>query len=98
MLYNKAKNVILTDRLYLRMFEKSDAESVQALCNNYNIYKSTLYLPYPYSLNDALVWIDNHRKNFEEDRSYEFAVTDRISGNLYGAISLSNNKSFIMEK
>lgn len=94
MIYNRIKKTILTDRLNLRIFEKSDAETVQALCNNFNIYKSTLYLPYPYSLNDALVWIENHQKNFDEDRSYEFAITDRISGNLYGAISLSNNQKF----
>src|SRR5690606_9390042 len=94
MKYNRIKKTILTDRLNLRIFEKSDAETVQALCNNFNIYKSTLYLPYPYSLNDALVWIENHQKNFDEDRSYEFAITDRISGNLYGAISLSNNQKF----
>lgn len=94
MKYNKLKNTILTDRLYLRLFEKSDAESVQALCNNFNIYKSTLYLPYPYSLNNALVWMENHKENFDEDRSYEFAITDRLSGDLYGAISLSNNQKF----
>lgn len=85
---------ILTDRLHLRLFDKSDAETVQVLCNNYNIYKNTLYLPYPYAINDALVWIESHQKNFEEDRFYEFAITDRGSGKLYGAISLSNNQSF----
>lgn len=88
------KEIILTDRLHLRLFDKSDAETVQVLCNNYNIYKSTLYLPYPYALNDALVWIEAHKKNFEEDRSYEFAITDRKTGELYGAISLSNNQRF----
>lgn len=51
-------------------------------------------MPYPYALNDALVWMANHKKNFDEDRSYEFAITDRVSGELYGAISLSNNKKF----
>lgn len=94
MKYDKINRTILTNRLYLRLFEKRDAETVQVLCNNYNIYKSTLYLPYPYSLNDALVWMENHKKNFDEDYSYEFAITDKISGNLYGAISLSNNQKF----
>ncbi|MCM3617676.1 GNAT family N-acetyltransferase [Sutcliffiella horikoshii] len=92
--YNKTKKTILTDRLYLRIFEESDAETVQVLCNNINIYKSTLYLPFPYSLNDALGWMKNHQKNFEEDCSYEFAITDRINGNLFGAISLTNNQKF----
>ncbi|WP_042360535.1 GNAT family N-acetyltransferase [Geomicrobium sp. JCM 19055] len=90
----KQNRTIRTDRLYLRVFEKSDAQSVQALCNNKNIYKSTLYLPYPYALSDALRWIETHKKNFDDNRSYEFAVTDRESGTLYGAISLSNNQRF----
>jgi len=64
---------------------------VQVLCNNFNI---TLYLPYPYALNDAIIWIEGHKKNFEEDCSYEFAITDRKTEELYGAISLSNNQRF----
>lgn len=63
------------------------------LCNNYNIYKNTLYLPYPYTEDDALDWIDCHLENFEEDKAYEFAITDKVSGDLFGAIALSNNKS-----
>ncbi|MBB4826308.1 RimJ/RimL family protein N-acetyltransferase [Sporosarcina luteola] len=94
MKFDKTAYSIQTDRLILRLFEKSDAQTVTRLCNNYNIYKSTLYLPYPYSLNDALVWIETHKKNFDEDCSYELAITDKDSGELFGAISLSNNQRF----
>lgn len=94
MKFDKINCSILTDRLYLRLFEKNDAETVKELCNNINIYKTTLYIPYPYTINDALVWMENHKKNFDEDRMYEFAITDKESGDLLGAISLSNNKRF----
>src|SRR5690606_34887000 len=87
--YNRSNRTILTDRLYLRMFETSDAKDVQTLCNNINIYKTTLNLPYPYSLDDALGWIKNHKKSFDEDRSYTWAITDQVSKTLYGAITLS---------
>ena len=33
----------------LRLFKNEDAEEVSIMCNNYNIYKSTLSLPYPYT-------------------------------------------------
>jgi RimJ/RimL family protein N-acetyltransferase len=92
MIYDKENKTITTERLTLRMFEKSDAETVTKLCNNYNIYKNTLYIPYPYSIDCALSWIENHLGNFNADKSYEFAITDKGSGKLYGAIALSNNQ------
>jgi ribosomal-protein-alanine N-acetyltransferase len=85
---------ITTKRLGLRMFQPSDASEVTRLCNNYNIYKETLYLPYPYSINDALSWIENHIDNFNSDKSYEFAITDKVTGELYGAIALTNHQKF----
>ncbi|MEH7356867.1 GNAT family N-acetyltransferase, partial [Neobacillus drentensis] len=54
MIYDNQNKTITTKRLVLRLFQKSDAVAVTKLCNNYNIYKNTLYLPYPYSLEDAL--------------------------------------------
>lgn len=94
MIYDKENKTITTERLVLRIFEKSDAETVTKLCNNYNIYKNTLYLPYPYSIDYALSWIENHLDNFNVDKSYEFAITDKGTGKLYGAIALSNNQRF----
>ncbi|ALC92897.1 acetyltransferase [Bacillus sp. FJAT-18017] len=76
------------------MFQKSDAETVATLCNNYNIFKSTLYLPYPYHLSDATNWIEHHYENFIADKSYEFAITDKGTGKVFGAIALTNNKRF----
>lgn len=90
--YNQEKIMIKTERLILRLFQTSDVAKVTTLCNNYNIYKNTLYLPYPYSQNDALSWIENHYDNFIQEKSYEFAVTDKETNEVYGAIALSNNK------
>ncbi len=92
MQYDNKKKTITTRRLLLRIFQKSDAQAVTNLCNNYNIYKNTLYLPYPYSLDDALAWIKHHLDNFNTNKSYEFAITDKESGELYRAIALSNNQ------
>ncbi|MEH7886017.1 GNAT family N-acetyltransferase [Bacillus sp. JJ1609] len=94
MVYDYKNKTITTKRLKLRLFQKSDAADVTTLCNNYNIYKNTLYLPYPYSLDDALSWIEHHLDNFNADKTYEFAITDKERGELYGAIALTNNQKF----
>ena len=36
----------------------------------------------------------NHLDQFNDDRSFEFAITDKMTGKLYGAIGLSNNQMF----
>ncbi|MNC20746.1 putative ribosomal N-acetyltransferase YdaF [compost metagenome] len=94
MIYDNHNRTITTTRLILRLFEKSDAAAVTKLCNNYNIFKNTLYLPYPYAIEDAFSWIEHHLDHFNANQSYEFAITDREKGELYGAIALSNNQKF----
>ncbi|UYZ22604.1 GNAT family N-acetyltransferase [Mesobacillus jeotgali] len=94
MVYDTVNKTITTERLVLRLFQETDAPAVTRMCNNYNLYKSTLNLPYPYSIEDALGWIALHQDNFNADRFYEFAVTDKASGELYGAVALSNNQRF----
>lgn len=94
MIFDNQNKTITTNRLVLRLFQKSDAEDVTKLCNNYNIYKNTLYLPYPYSIEDAISWIEHHLDNFNANKSFEFAITDKSTGELFGAIALSNNQQF----
>lgn len=91
MIYNNQNKTITTKRLVLRLFQKSDAETVSLLCKNYNIYKNTLYLPYPYAIEDALMWIEPQLENYNSNKSYEFAITSKDSGDLYSAIALKNN-------
>lgn len=94
MIYDSQSKTITTKRLLLRLFQPSDATEIARLCNNYNIYRNTLYLPYPYSIQDALSWIENHPDNFNANKSYEFAITGKVTGKLYGAIALTNNQTF----
>ncbi|CAM3858737.1 GNAT family N-acetyltransferase [Mesobacillus thioparans] len=94
MIFDATNWTITTDRLKLRLFQESDAPDVARLCNNYNLYKSTLHLPYPYSIEDALGWMAAHQEQFDADRFYELAVTDRESGELYGAVALSNIEKY----
>lgn len=91
-MYNQEKRTITTERLILRPFVLSDAQRVCELCNNYNVYKSTLTLPYPYPIECALSWIETHEDHFTYNQSYDFAITDKQTGELYGAIGLTNNQ------
>ena len=84
---------ITTERLLLRRFTAADAPEVSRLCDNYNMYKSTLNLPYPYPLESALEWIATHDESFTSGRMYEFAITNKESGKLYGAIGLSHQQA-----
>lgn len=94
MQYDRENKTITTKRLLLRLFQKADAATVTKLCNSYNMYKNTLYLPYPYSIDDALSWMEQHLDNFNANKIYEFAITDKKTRKLYGAIALSNNQKF----
>lgn len=94
MFYNQEKKTIRTERLLLRLFQLEDAEEVARLVNNYNIYKSTMNLPYPYSIDDAIKWIKGMPKKVKSEKVFEFAITDKNTGKLFGAIALSNNKAF----
>ncbi|WP_346393778.1 GNAT family N-acetyltransferase [Virgibacillus pantothenticus] len=60
-----------------------------------NIYKHTLNLPYPYSTEDAVTWIEHQYERFQNNKLYEFAITDKTTGRLYGSIALSNNQRFL---
>ncbi|MHA7584217.1 GNAT family N-acetyltransferase [Paenibacillus vandeheii] len=94
MIYDDINKTMTTERLLLRLFTKADAETVTGLCNDYNIYKSTLTLPYPYTLDCAMSWIEHHQENFDTDKLYEFAICDRETDALYGAIALSNHQRY----
>ena len=87
------KWTILTERLRLRPFQMADAPEVARLCNNYNLSKGTLSLPYPYPVAAARGWIAAQPENFDLERCFEFAITDRGSGALYGCVSLTNHSA-----
>ena len=89
MLYNKEKNIIETDRLILRKYKLEDADDLAKICNNYNIYKYTMNIPYPYEKQNAIDYI-----NFllENPDNYVFAITDKKTGTLYGNVSIGLKK------
>ncbi len=83
------KSVIKEENFILRPPKRTDAISLFKNANNKNIYKNTLRIPYPYTIEDAKKWIE---KNITEEKKREkkkvnFVID--IGGEAAGAIGLS---------
>ncbi len=89
MKYNKTNNTIETERLLLRKFVLDDSDDLTKICNNYNIYKYTMNLPYPYEKQNAIDFINFLSENPDNNI---FAITDKNTGTLYGNVSIGLKK------
>ncbi len=81
-----------TDRLVFRAFQLEDAERVALLAGDKKVSGTTLNIPYPYDVKDALVWIGKHNSFLENDSISTYAIVLKESNILIGAISLIFNK------
>ena len=80
---------IETDRLALRPLALSDAREVQRLAGDREIAHNALNIPHPFTAEMAEQWISQSLREYEEERSANFAVTLRADNSLVGAIGLS---------
>jgi RimJ/RimL family protein N-acetyltransferase len=90
-MFKYANNKIETERLILRRFCKEDAAKVAKICNTEKVYRGTLALPHPYTLECAIGWIERQDDNFTNDYYYDYAITDKITGELYGCMGMGLN-------
>jgi len=90
-MYDSINRTLTTERLLLRTFQLSDIGDISRVCNNYNVSKSTLFIPYPYISDYAVAWVSTLEDSFSNEKSYDFAITDRITKEFYGGISISHN-------
>jgi RimJ/RimL family protein N-acetyltransferase len=81
-----------TARLHLRPFTPDDAPAVERLAGAAEVADTTLNIPHPYPEGIALRWIESHGDAAERGLALTWAITDRASGELYGAISLALNQ------
>lgn len=91
MQYNELNNIIETERLLLREINFDDVDLIVEYCNDPDISKY-MYLPYPYSREDAINWINKHKEDYKNDKLYTFGIVLKETNLLVGAISLSNKK------
>jgi [ribosomal protein S5]-alanine N-acetyltransferase len=79
---------LLTTRLELRPFAADDAFDVERLAGMREIADTTLNIPHPYPHGGAADWIALHEPAWREGSSATFAIVERETRKLVGAISL----------
>ncbi len=75
----------------LRAFTLEDAPHVKELSGDRRVSDTTLFIPFPYALEDATNWIETHGPRAHLGSGYSFALTLKDSGELMGAVGLNPN-------
>lgn len=77
-----------TERLTLNRLELIDVSRITLYCSNPKVNKYLLTVPNPYYEEDAIWWIKNSWKKFEEGIQYNFAIRLEEDADLIGTIGL----------
>jgi RimJ/RimL family protein N-acetyltransferase len=80
-----------TERLFLRPFTLRDISRVEALLSTPEISLTTLSIRYPYPAGAAADWIGMHERLAQEGVGLHWAIVDRETRALMGAITLGIN-------
>ena len=83
---------IHASRILLRPFSLDDAAAVQLLAGEYEIADTTLSIPHPYEDGMAEDWIDGRAEQFQAEMNANFAIVEKVSLQLIGAVSLAVDK------
>ena len=78
-----------TARLQLRLPDINDCDAIQAVTNHRDVAANTLSLPYPYSTENALEFVNYARQAVLADDAYPFVITRREDGEVVGVINLT---------
>jgi ribosomal-protein-alanine N-acetyltransferase len=78
-----------TPRLRLRPFTIADAHDVQRYVSDRDIAAMTLTIPHPYPDDGAATWIGTHAAKYAAGQLASFAIAERDSGALAGAMGLT---------
>ena len=81
--------MIETERLVIRRFRPEDYKDVYECCNDYDMVKTTLGMPWPYTEEMAKGWISKQPAREQGGISYEFAICFKDNPNkVIGCVSL----------
>lgn len=82
---------LYTEHLILRPHTVWDADDLQKIINDRDIASTTLNIPYPYTLEDAIDFLSKRETSYEETGSPQFAITCKDE-TFIGGIGLSVHK------
>ena len=78
-----------TERLLLRPFRAPDAPDVQRLAGAFEVADMTMTVPHPYPDGAAEAWIATHADSWDAGIAATYAITERSTGHLVGAVGLA---------
>lgn len=85
---------LATSRLFLRKFQKEDAEAFSHLLRHREVPATTLMLPYPCEINDATNLIESYLKEQDQKSAIRWAIALNKGRDLVGGIRLVPNVAF----
>lgn len=74
----------------LRSFRYGDEPSLAEQINNEKIYKPTLLIPYPYTLEDAKQWVERNVRLARQESPEELNFAIEVNGKAVGGIGLAH--------
>nr|WP_272898791.1 GNAT family N-acetyltransferase [Paenibacillus sp. MMS18-CY102] len=77
----------------MRLFQLTDAKSVQKLAGHEEVARTTLSIPHPYPDGAAEAWIERTRSAAEKGDIFSFALVRKTDNQLIGCVSLRVSKS-----
>ncbi len=72
----------------LRSFVPSDVDDLTAACQDREISRGTISIPWPYEERHAVEWLATHASSWADQRVEHFATVDAVDGRLLGSISV----------
>ena len=94
----RIRPTLQTSRLILRPFELTDAPEVQKLAGAKEIASTTGVVPHPYEDGMAEEWISTHQQRFDRGKLVNFAIVEKKTTQLCGAIELTiDNENYNAE-
>lgn len=85
---------LITERLLINQPIETDIEDIVTILNDKTYSNNTTNIPYPYTSNNAVFWINLAQNNFEQQLGFIFAIRLRKTGKIIGAISLHTDLKF----
>ncbi len=83
------ESLFQSERLFYRHFQRSDARELALLLNDFDVYKTSLNLSYPFTADDALRLITSGQAQQETYLVDSLAVVDKDRGGLVGFLRLT---------
>ncbi|OHA64555.1 MAG: hypothetical protein A2940_00035 [Candidatus Wildermuthbacteria bacterium RIFCSPLOWO2_01_FULL_48_29] len=81
---------IKTKRLLLRPYRGEDEEALVRNINSKKVYRATLHIPYPYTVQDAKQWIAKNRKLAKQKNPESVNFVIEMNGELIGGIGFDD--------